>query len=200
MSKPHPHAELIKAWADGAEIEVHIPHVGWVPVRQRCSWNPGHTFRIKPDPYAVFKEALARGERVDVRLKGLRPGYGWEEMTPRTHAEGMNCFSDRHEHRIALPWQDERDAHDRGEAIEYMAKGMSGWALTREPLWFVDAGEYRVKPRKDTHTCVVKQLKLCPKDPDAPQDFLVNLSPDLELDVEYLDGKIINITLKDWKP
>jgi hypothetical protein len=48
MNKPHKHAELIKAWADGAEIEfqdsegvwgVGIPH-----------WHPDAEYRIKPEP------------------------------------------------------------------------------------------------------------------------------------------------------
>lgn len=41
---PHKHAELIKAWADGAEIELNTPE-GWVKVRP--DWS-GPEYRIKP--------------------------------------------------------------------------------------------------------------------------------------------------------
>lgn len=48
MNKPHKHAELIKAWADGAEIEFKS-HGGW----RKCNpvdWNEHMEFRIKPEP------------------------------------------------------------------------------------------------------------------------------------------------------
>lgn len=47
MTKPHKHAELIKAWADGAEIErYYVMH--WAPV-DYPSWHPETEFRIKPE-------------------------------------------------------------------------------------------------------------------------------------------------------
>jgi len=47
--KPHKHAELIKAWADGAEIEVERILYGWVnaPTPQ---WLEQAVYRIKPTP------------------------------------------------------------------------------------------------------------------------------------------------------
>lgn len=46
--KPHVHAELIKAWADGAEIQ------DWKgSFWQDCqypTWNVFHLYRIKPEP------------------------------------------------------------------------------------------------------------------------------------------------------
>lgn len=44
---PRPHAELIKAWADGAEIEIYTPDMGWVVIPHPM-WNNSHTYRIKP--------------------------------------------------------------------------------------------------------------------------------------------------------
>ena len=43
----HKHAELIKAWADGAEIEVKNKNTNWSDV---CiyAWNPDAEYRIKP--------------------------------------------------------------------------------------------------------------------------------------------------------
>lgn len=51
MKTPHRHAELIKAWADGAEIQfrynVNIP---WTDVKGVCGWDIDCEFRIKPEP------------------------------------------------------------------------------------------------------------------------------------------------------
>lgn len=48
MKQPHKHAELIKAWADGAEIE-------WFAVDEwkyvsEPAWSPIVKYRIKPEP------------------------------------------------------------------------------------------------------------------------------------------------------
>ncbi len=46
--KPHPHSELIKAWADGAEIQIKF-YDGWRDCRP-IDWNPNSEYRIKPEP------------------------------------------------------------------------------------------------------------------------------------------------------
>ena len=47
MKTPHKHAALIKAWADGAEIEVK--HTGiWHTIKMPM-WD-GDNYRIKPEP------------------------------------------------------------------------------------------------------------------------------------------------------
>ena len=46
--KPHKHAELIKAWADGAEIE-YESHGIWVD-EAYPDWYPEMQYRIKPEP------------------------------------------------------------------------------------------------------------------------------------------------------
>jgi len=48
-NKPHKHAASIKAWADGAEIEVSLPDGRWHPAASPM-WNPATTYRIKPPP------------------------------------------------------------------------------------------------------------------------------------------------------
>lgn len=49
MPTPHKHAAVIKAWADGAEIQCKAPHhVRW----QDCSfpaWNADTKYRVKPE-------------------------------------------------------------------------------------------------------------------------------------------------------
>ena len=50
MKKPHVHAELIKAWADGAEIQVfdEIGQSWWdMP---NPDWHDNRQYRIKPTP------------------------------------------------------------------------------------------------------------------------------------------------------
>ena len=47
--KPHKHAEVIKAWADGAEIQSKVSNSDWVD----CSvphWYEGSEYRIKLRP------------------------------------------------------------------------------------------------------------------------------------------------------
>ena len=46
--KPHKHAELIKAWADGAEIQC-LKSTGWETIPQPY-WSEICDYRIKPEP------------------------------------------------------------------------------------------------------------------------------------------------------
>ena len=48
----HKHAELIKAWADGAEIEHKSRTTGeWEESGHNCPrWRPDIEYRIKPEP------------------------------------------------------------------------------------------------------------------------------------------------------
>jgi hypothetical protein len=47
--KPHKHAELIKAWADGAEIQYKLNGV-WYDGFHDMSWLDNYEYRIKPEP------------------------------------------------------------------------------------------------------------------------------------------------------
>lgn len=50
MKKPHKHAELIKAWADGADIEhFSVPAQIWM-YTAHPAWNEDNNYRIKPEP------------------------------------------------------------------------------------------------------------------------------------------------------
>jgi len=46
--KPHKHAELIKAWADGAEIQINSA-TGWIDL-EFPGWGADCEYRIKPEP------------------------------------------------------------------------------------------------------------------------------------------------------
>ena len=48
--KPHKHAELIKAWADGAEIERLSKIDGTWYSLYEPEWDEDYEYRIKPEP------------------------------------------------------------------------------------------------------------------------------------------------------
>lgn len=48
--KPHKHAELIKAWADGAEIEVYQKAFAEWEYQERPTWHTNFEYRIKSEP------------------------------------------------------------------------------------------------------------------------------------------------------
>jgi hypothetical protein len=50
MKTPHKHAELIKAWADGAEIQYHKGHEWCDVVDNTPYWYECNEYRIKPEP------------------------------------------------------------------------------------------------------------------------------------------------------
>jgi hypothetical protein len=47
--KPHKHAELIKAWADGARIQVLDNHMEWQDIGDYTSWHEQSIYRVKPE-------------------------------------------------------------------------------------------------------------------------------------------------------
>lgn len=60
MNKPHIHAEVIKAWADGAEIQARSCTSlaenrwgGWCNV-ENPEWIPHQEYRVKPQPKPDF--------------------------------------------------------------------------------------------------------------------------------------------------
>lgn len=77
--KPHKHAELIKAWADGAEIEI-FNTAGW-GVQANPRWDEGMAYRIKPEP-----------KHDVVRYLKKSAIHGWYELNnPEIQKEGINC-------------------------------------------------------------------------------------------------------------
>lgn len=47
MTTPHKHAEFIKAWSDGQEVQV-MTNSGWADVSRLPSWIDSNQYRIKP--------------------------------------------------------------------------------------------------------------------------------------------------------
>jgi len=73
MKTPHKHAELIKAWADGASIQENVYEGKWFDIGINGGailWSWKSDYRIKPEP------------KPDVVLYGkisVKSGYGFVE-------------------------------------------------------------------------------------------------------------------------
>lgn len=76
MGKPHKHAELIKAWADGAEIEGFINNI-WLSIPSPL-WNEVIEYRVKPSSVKVkgpkYKKVLMQDSDGTFRI-----GYCFED-------------------------------------------------------------------------------------------------------------------------
>lgn len=59
--KPHVHCELIKAWADGAEIQFW-ENGKWYDCNNKPSWFPDIEYRIKPEPTDAEKHGVEVGD------------------------------------------------------------------------------------------------------------------------------------------
>lgn len=91
MNAPHPHAEQIKAWADGEEVQVYSPlSFAWVDLplpggQSIACFSPLAKFRRKPDPYQHLKDAVAAGKWVQLNIAGTWLGSSqtdWEWTYP----------------------------------------------------------------------------------------------------------------------
>lgn len=84
----HPHAELIKAWKDGATIQRYLVHLGeWADVQNNDpAWDIMTHYRVKPkNPAAlgvnngVDGKALSDGELELIRaIRQAEISYAWE--------------------------------------------------------------------------------------------------------------------------
>ena len=80
--KPHKHAELIKAWADGATIEMLTDDNEWYTLLGHISWAEDCTYRIKP--YPVYRQ-LIKGEVIQEGDEYLSDFTRW---TPFSYTAG----------------------------------------------------------------------------------------------------------------
>ena len=76
--KPHKHAELIKAWADGAEIEFYTEGK-WIKT-ETPKWDWGLTYRIKPKVKWTPEYTLS--------------AYEYKKAHPKPAAVGNNLSDD----------------------------------------------------------------------------------------------------------
>ena len=61
MKTPHKHAELIKLWADGAEIQYRKQGEYWV-ADDEMGWYKDYQYRIKPEPKPDVVDYVRVGE------------------------------------------------------------------------------------------------------------------------------------------
>lgn len=82
--KPHKHAELIKQWADGADIQLLDDNGTWMDFREgdTPAWNPTYQYRVKPKPdvveeFSVYRNAYwaLESERQTDRTFKFQPIY-----------------------------------------------------------------------------------------------------------------------------
>lgn len=79
--KPHKHAELIKAWADGAELQFKLGGE-WYTFRNG-TWNEDVEYRIKPEPKPdYYTKHIAYKARI----------YSEGDMHPPTMPNLKLCF------------------------------------------------------------------------------------------------------------
>jgi len=87
--KPHKHAELIHAWADGAQIEAKCN--GKWEYMKRPSWFEDHQYRIKPEE----KQPVVRWQWA------YKTRAGWQSTSGfYTDNEVVNTSMDR----VKLEW------------------------------------------------------------------------------------------------
>jgi hypothetical protein len=80
MKTPHKHAELIKAWADGAKIEFFDEVCrAWLPAPKNPAWDEDTLYRIKPKPdfqqtMDVYMNKMYKHYPEDIRNRRLMIG------------------------------------------------------------------------------------------------------------------------------
>lgn len=60
MKTPHKHAEVIKAWADGAEIQFRYPNGTWIDAADP-SFRDLAEYRVKPEPQILEGYVVTMG-------------------------------------------------------------------------------------------------------------------------------------------
>ena len=115
MVKPHKHADAIKAWADGAEIECRSPHGDhWIPT-EYPTWLLDVEYRVKPKPHKWQKEmdAQAAGKAVQMRIAHNMPwvdGRGWgfnlDYAEYRIKPEQVVKYAWAHPANAAVGWRE----------------------------------------------------------------------------------------------
>jgi hypothetical protein len=88
MSTPHKHAEVIKAWADGAAIECRqLSHESWQPCIEP-RWFSYFDYRVKP-PREFPKSTLTYGDLCHVvnEAAAIKTSEGIQTVVARLAAD-----------------------------------------------------------------------------------------------------------------
>lgn len=79
----HKHAELIKAWADGAEIQIKNTRTGeWLDINSNFNWVDEYEYRIKPEE----KKLVVRW------LWAYKITSGWRTTDFLSEEDAAKCF------------------------------------------------------------------------------------------------------------
>lgn len=91
MNKPHKHADLIKAWADGAEVEYFSSwHSKWVPCPSPL-WDCDKDYRIKPEPKPDYVEKCS-----------LHMNLSWRYGQPPEHLKHAHHYVEVGEFKLTF--------------------------------------------------------------------------------------------------
>ncbi len=88
MNTPHKHAALIKAWADGAQIQILVDGRWQDCTRDGIapSWYPAYIYRIKPKPMIKkYRYVVSCGEH-DLGAEVTTRYYESSSEVPGRHA------------------------------------------------------------------------------------------------------------------
>lgn len=100
MKTPHKHAELIKAWADGAEIEWRRhPHGEWLHLSSP-NWLEDDFYRIKPvkkSPGQMLYEARETQYPVGMRKPWETCSDGGQDFWEQTATEFLKAMREQSE-------------------------------------------------------------------------------------------------------
>jgi len=103
MSKPHKHADVIKAWADGAEIQIRVTNS---PEWLDCvapNWDSNIEYRVKPKTHKWQKEMDAYVDGKPVQWRSVDPksaSYYWHDMAPGKLLSAWMWDETKYEYRI----------------------------------------------------------------------------------------------------
>ncbi len=192
MGQPHKHAEAIKAWADGKDVEFRNPSVSlaWGPLE-----SPGQTLKFPAfvekweyrvvDPYRHLREALREGKTLEYLCRGK-----WVPLRGVDGAEPERTFHlPPEQYRVVDPYRHLREAEAAGKTIQFCTAG--GWFdfLSGPPRYDFPPERYRVKP-EPVETKVRIELS-----------SVARFVPvELNLSVKHVDGQIVDINLESWEP
>lgn len=84
--KPHKHAALIKAWADGATIQIRNTGHNWIDViGNRPHWDENTEYRIKPELIVLYYTLFSDGILYRSANKGFPANRVKAVFDPITH-------------------------------------------------------------------------------------------------------------------
>lgn len=91
MNKPHKHADLIKAWADGAEIQyLHAGSSEWETITH-LNWSGDGDYRIKPEPKPDYVEKCS-----------LHMNLSWRYGQPPEHLKHAHHYVEVGEFKLTF--------------------------------------------------------------------------------------------------